>query len=260
MIQDFFSTLNTVKKVLAADFACQETDFEKYGITFCLARDLPGRRQFPYREKTMAMVSMGRGIIACCSQGRLAWTETRFSKLTRDEVYSASAIAVMNEYVKQDGQFMAGPDIKHICSKGIFKPFEPSSDIEISLVEDVKSLGLHGDNRFPNSLGHGANPHTPWMAAAVAKCGGQIAGVATVSADCDVMWQIGVDTLPEYRQRGIGKATVSAITAYLLEHGIVPYYSTLESNTASRAVAAALGYKPAWVELYARELKAEGGH
>jgi GNAT superfamily N-acetyltransferase len=260
MIQDFFLTLNAVKKVLAADFACRETDFEKYGITFCLSQELPGRRQFPYREKFLAMVSMGRGIIACCSQGRMAWAEARLSKLTRDEVYGAPAISLMNEYVKQDGQFMAGPDLKHICTKSIFQPYKPAGDIEINLVEDVKSLGLYGDKRFPNSLGHGANPHTPWMVAAVAKCGGQIAGVATASADCDVMWQIGVDTLPEYRNRGMGKAAVSAVTAYLLEHGVIPYYSTLESNTASRATAAALGYKPAWVELYARELKAEGGH
>jgi len=255
MIQDFFSTLNAVKKVLAADFACEENDFEKYGITFRLAEERPGRRQFPYREKSLAMVSMGRGIIACCSRGRMEWAEAKLSKLTRDEVYGAPAISMMDAYVKQDGQFMAGPNLKHICTKSIFQPFKPSDDIEITLVEDVKSLGLYGDKRFPNSLGHGAYPKTPFMVAAVAKCGGQIAGIAAAWADCDVMWQIGVDILPEYRKRGIGKATVSAVTEYLLEHGIIPYYSTNLSNTASRATAAALGFKPAWVELYSREIQ-----
>jgi GNAT superfamily N-acetyltransferase len=256
MIPDFFSTLNTVKKVLAADFACRESDFEKYGITFRLAKELPGRRQFPYREKSLAMVSMGRGIIACCSQGRMEWAEAKLSKLTRDEAYDAPAISMMDAYVKQDGQFMAGPDLKHICTKSIFRLFKPSDDIEINLVEDVKSLGLYADKRFANSLGRGSSTHTPLMVAAVAKLHGEIAGIASASADCDVMWQVGVDTLPEYRKRGIGKATVSAVTAYLLEHGVIPYYSTFLLNTASRATAAALGYKPAWVELYSRKNQA----
>jgi predicted GNAT family acetyltransferase len=65
-----------------------------------------------------------------------------------------------------------------------------------------------------------------------------------------------VDTLEPYRNRGIAKATVSAITQYILEHGVIPYYSTVETNAASRATAAALGYKPAWVELYARDQQA----
>jgi len=67
------------------------------------------------------------------------------------------------------------------------------------------------------------------------------------------MWQIGVDTMEPYRNRGIAKATVSAVTAYILEHGVIPCYSTFESNAASRATAASAGFKPVWVELYARE-------
>jgi predicted GNAT family acetyltransferase len=68
-----------------------------------------------------------------------------------------------------------------------------------------------------------------------------------------------VDTLPEYRKRGIGKATVSAVSKYILKQGIVPYYSTTMDNEASKSIALALGYKPAWVELYSREPKTEGG-
>jgi predicted GNAT family acetyltransferase len=72
------------------------------------------------------------------------------------------------------------------------------------------------------------------------------------------MWQIGVDTLPAYRNRGIGKAMVSAVTEYILNRGIIPYYSTNASNIASGRITDSLGYRPAWVELYSRELKTEG--
>ena len=259
MTPDFLSTLNAVKKVLAADFACEESDFDNTGVFIYQTKELPGRRDFPFRKNAFAAATMGRGIIISCSLERLGWADANLSGLTRNEVFAQPTIALMDSYVKQSGQCIAGPDLKHICTKSIFRPYKPEGDTKINLIEDVASLGLYGDKRFPNSLGHGANPQTPWMVAAVAKYGGQIAGIATASADCDVMWQIGVDTLPEYRKRGIGKAMVSAVTEYLLEHGVIPYYSTFESNTASRATAAALGYKPAWVELNARELKAEGG-
>jgi GNAT superfamily N-acetyltransferase len=260
MTQDFFSTLNDVKKVLAADFACEESDFDNAGVFVHQAKELPGRRDFPFRKNAFAAATMGRGVVIFCSLERLGWADANLSRLTRNDMFTQPTIALIDGYVKQAGQYMAGPDLKHVCTKSIFQPYKPAGGLEINLVEDVLSLGLYGDKRFPNSLGHGAYPKTPFMVAAVVKCGGQIAGIAAAWADCDVMWQIGVDTLPEYRRRGIGKAAVSAVTEYLLEHGVIPYYSTLESNTASRATAAALGYKPAWVELNARELKAEGGH
>jgi GNAT superfamily N-acetyltransferase len=255
MTPDFLSTLNTVKKVLASDFACEEKDFDNPGVVIHKAKKLPGRREFPFRKNIFAAATMGRGVVITCSLERLGWADANLSALTRNEVFTQPAISLIDSYVKQAGQCIAGPDLKHVCAKSIFKPYKPDGEIEINLVEDVRQLGIYGDQKFSNSLGRTGNPHTPLMIAAVASCGGKIAGAASASADCDVMWQIGVDTSPEFRRRGIGKAVVSAVTEFVLGHGIIPYFSTLESNTASRATAAALGFKPAWVELYARELK-----
>jgi GNAT superfamily N-acetyltransferase len=256
---DFLSALNTVKEVLTADFAGEASDFDNPGVFIHQAKERPERRRFPFRQKAFAVASMGRGVAVSCNLERLGWADANLSGLSRNDIFAPPAIALMDNYVKPAGQYIAGPDLKHICARSAFQPYKPAKGIEIDLVEDVLSLGLYGDKRFPNSLGHGAYPKTPFMVVAAAKCGGLIAGIAGAWADCDIMWQIGVDTLPEYRSRGIAKATVSAVTRYVLEHGVIPYYSTLESNTASRTTAAALGYQPAWVELNARELKAEGG-
>jgi len=254
--QDFYSTLNAVKKVLAADFACEESDFETPGVTVRLAEELPGRRRFPFREKAFSVVSMGRGVVVTCSEPRLEWAKTILSKLSRDDIFGAFAVSVMEAFVKPDGQYIAGPDLKFICSPDIFRPFAPDSGIKINLVEDVNALGLYGDKRFLNSLGYGSNPERLRNIAAVAKFNGEMAGIAAACADSDAMWQIGVDTLEPYRNRGIGKATVSAVTEYVLKKSNIPYYSTFEDNIASRALAGSLGFKTAWIELYAREKKA----
>jgi len=88
--------------------------------------------------------------------------------------------------------------------------------------------------------------------AAVAEYGGIIVGIAGASEDCELMWQIGVDVLPEFQSRGIGKALVGKLTRALFHEGIVPYYSASLSNMQSRQLAVSLGYWPAWIQIYAR--------
>jgi len=252
MTADFYAALNIVKKVLALDFACEENDFDKEGVFVHRTKALPGRRKFPFREKSLAVATMGRGVVVSCNGERLRWAETALSRLSRNEICSAPAAALMERYVNKEGQNIVGPDLKHICTQDIFVPFSTGKEVEIKLVEDVKLLGKIDFSLFPDCLGHSNNPN---RVAALARINGEITGMAAATADCDIMWQIGVDTLPDYRQRGIGKATVSAVTKYILKQGIVPYYSTFLSNIASRSIAISLGYRPAWVEMYSRELK-----
>jgi GNAT superfamily N-acetyltransferase len=197
---------------------------------------------------------MGRGVVVSCSLERLGWADANLSRLTRNDIFAEPAIKKINDFLQPDGQVVAGPDLKHICTCDIFKPFSPGSDIQMTITEDTGQLEQYNDDdRFLDTRGY---PNNPRRVAVFATVTGNIAGIATACADCDTMWQIGVDTLPEYRNRGIAKAMVSLLTAYVLDKGIIPYYSTVENNLESRAVAAALGYKTAWVEMYCRDIKA----
>ncbi len=53
---------------------------------------------------------------------------------------------------------------------------------------------------------------------------GKLVGLAACSADCEDMWQIGMDVLPEYRRKGIASAIVSNLAVEILERGKVPFY------------------------------------
>jgi GNAT superfamily N-acetyltransferase len=257
MISDFYSALNIVKKVLAADFACEESCFDEEGIFVCEARELPGRRRFPFREKSLTVATMGKGVVISCNAERLRWAKAALGKLSRNDLFYAPAILRMDRYVRRNRQFMAGPELKYVCVADSFVPFNTDKKVEILLFNDAERLEFYNDRRFPNSLNYSSNPR---RVAAIARCNGEIAGKAGASADCDFMWQIGIDTLPEYRQRGIGKALVSVLTQYIFEHGLVPYYSTNVSNIASQRIAGSLGYRPAWVELYSQEIHDESSH
>ena len=62
---------------------------------------------------------------------------------------------------------------------------------------------------------------------------GKLIGLAGCSADCDDMWQIGVDVLPEYRRKGIASALTSNLAVEIIERGKVPFYCCAWSNIRS---------------------------
>lgn len=78
---------------------------------------------------------------------------------------------------------------------------------------------------------------------------GRLIGLAGCSADCDGMWQIGVDVLPEYRRRGIASSLTSNLAAEILERGRVPFYCCAWSNIRSAKNAVKSGFLPAWAEM-----------
>jgi len=77
---------------------------------------------------------------------------------------------------------------------------------------------------------------------------GTLIGLSGCSADCDTMWQIGIDILPEYRRQGIASALTSHLAVEILERGIVPFYCCAWSNLSSVRNAIKSGFRPAWVE------------
>lgn len=79
--------------------------------------------------------------------------------------------------------------------------------------------------------------------------GNKLIGLAGCSADCDSMWQIGVDVLPEYRRQGIASALTSNLAVEILERGKVPFYCCAWSNIRSSKNAVKSGFVPAWVEM-----------
>lgn len=86
------------------------------------------------------------------------------------------------------------------------------------------------------------------MLAVGAYDGEKLIGLSGCSADCDTMWQIGIDVLPAYRKQGIAAALTSRLAVEVLQRGIVPFYCCAWSNLGSARNAIKSGFRPAWVE------------
>ena len=85
--------------------------------------------------------------------------------------------------------------------------------------------------------------------------GGKLVGLAGCSADCEDMWQIGVDVLPEYRRCGIASALTSRLALLILDEGKVPFYCCAWCNIRSARNAVKSGFRPAWNEMTVKSMQ-----
>ena len=74
------------------------------------------------------------------------------------------------------------------------------------------------------------------------------------SIPSDRMYQIGVDVLPEYRRKGVASAVTSRLALEILALDRAPFCCAAWCNIKSVRNAIRSGFRPAWVEITARDV------
>jgi RimJ/RimL family protein N-acetyltransferase len=136
----------------------------------------------------------------------------------------------------------------------ITKSREVNPDFDIKILIDDEVTSLYDDDRFHMALGYNSESERRDVIAVVGYKNGEVIGVAGASNDSDTMWQVGIDVIPDFRERGVAAVLTKIITNEILKLGIVPFYGTAWSNIASKNTAISSGYKSAWVELAATDI------
>jgi len=88
-----------------------------------------------------------------------------------------------------------------------------------------------------NAIQYDINHPRPDVIVIYAMWGNEVAAMAGSSADSSLMWQIGIDVSPKFRNKGLATSLVSNLAIMIMERGVVPYYGTASSNIESQAVA-----------------------
>jgi GNAT superfamily N-acetyltransferase len=83
--------------------------------------------------------------------------------------------------------------------------------------------------------------HSPVAAAFVS---GQPVSFCYAGAVTESLWDVSIDTLPEYRRRGYAALSVAYMTDHMQKHGRQPVWAALEENPASWQLARKLGFVP----------------
>lgn len=230
--------LKIVQSQLATDLNCTPDDLngEKDSFVFTEIKKNPGRRPFPRGEQHFEMLSMGSSIVVSASPDILNIVKPLLHSKDRDEAFSMPFVYGLGLYYL--------PDLAQI------KPFASSDGFIFEIVEQKDIPPLYQFEGFHNAVQYDVNHPRPDVLVTLAKKDGHIVGMAGASKDCAMMWQVGMDVLPDYRNYGLAAYLVNWLTLEILKRGYVPYYGTASSNIASQRVAHRAGYSPAWVCAY----------
>ena len=239
--------LQTAMNQSAIDLGCAPEDFLKSENVTVLSTAHPNARRYLKLPFSCNLVSYGNNIVASVSEPYREMVRKYIDVFPTEHCFETPNLHVLNRSLEQHGEkicFMAEyflPDIGRLtalpCSyklrvlgqKDFAELYLPQWSN--ALCEKRKHLDVIGVGAYDN---------------------GRLIGLAGASADCDTMWQIGIDVLPEYRRQGIASALTSRIALEILEKGIVPFYCAAWSNIRSVRNAIKSGFRPAWVEMTAK--------
>ena len=153
----------------------------------------------------------------------------------------------MNDALMEKGQKICFMAEYFLPDMNVLRPLDCFYELRILTQEDFVDLYLP---EWSNALCESRKHLDVLGVGAYDK--GKLIGLAGCSADCDTMWQIGIDVLPEYRRQGIASALTSRLAVEILRRGKVPFYCAAWCNVKSVRNAIKSGFRPAWVEMTAR--------
>ena len=231
----------------AKDLCANASDFEKRENVIVLSRINGDARKYLKLPFSCQLVSYGNNVVASVLPEYKEITESYINKYPTEHLFETPNLHVLNDALIAKGQkicFMAEyflPDVN------ILQPLDCPYELRILTQNDFADLylpewsnALCKDRKYLDVLGIGAYDN------------GKLIGLAGCSADCDTMWQIGIDVLPEYRRQGIASALTSRLAIEIINRGKVPFYCAAWCNVKSVRNAVKSGFRPAWVEMTAK--------
>ncbi len=234
----------------AIDESCNVDDFRKNENVVVTSRVNPDARKYLELPFYCNLVSYGNNIVASVNGEIVDIVENYINKYSVEHCFETPNIHILNDELQKRKMricFMAEyflPDIN------LLKILTCAFKIKNLTPDDFANLYLP---QWSNALCE-KRKHLDVMAVA-AFDGDKIIGLAGCSEDCDTMWQIGVDVLPEYRRNGIAAALTSRLAVETINKGKVPFYCAAWSNIKSVRNAIKSGFKLAWVEMTAKSFE-----
>jgi len=228
----------------AMDLNCKAEDFLQNNPVVVKFRLGPSAKRYYKEPIACNFVSYGNNVVASVKDDYREIVTEYINKFEFYHCFETPNMHWLDERLAKKGQricFMAEyylPDVNKL------QPLP--CDFELRILEPHDFLDLYKpewsnalckDRKELDVLGIGAYDRD------------KLIGLAGCSADADLMWQIGVDVLPEYRRKGIASALTSRLAIEILERGKVPFYCSAWSNIRSVRNAVKSGFIPAWVEM-----------
>ncbi len=241
------SLLETAMAQSSLELGCQPEDFLCGENKVVRSANNEGARKYLRLPFDCQLVSYGRNIVAAASSELMPTVGAYIGRYPVEHCFETPNLHALDDALMPFGYrscFMAEyflPDLRRLAPLGCPYPMRTLAR------EDFAALYLP---QWQNALCAARAEYD--ILCVGAYHGGELIGLAGASADCDTMWQIGIDVLPAYRRQGVAAALTSRLACEIIARGRVPFYCAAWSNIPSVRNAIRSGFRPAWVELTAK--------
>jgi GNAT superfamily N-acetyltransferase len=213
-----------------------------------LSNENPKARSYLKMPVFCNFASFGNNIVVSVSPNIAGFVSGYIKSKTIEECFTVPNIFILNDELQKHGWHISFCAVRTLPDTDMIEPIPCQYEMKILQAEDYSRL--YGKTEWGNAIGSGRRRHQDRIAIG-AYDGTKLIGLAGSSADCDTMWQVGVDVLPEYRRKGIASSLVTNLTVEILNMRFLPYSGYRWANVRSQKTQLAIGFKPTWVDMLA---------
>lgn len=243
------------------DYCCSLEQLNSTDNEYTIRQLQEGRRRFKKDDAVLKVLCINGKCIFSGTEEILKECREIFQDLNGawmsqyKYLYWLDDLLLQNKYFLEDLHHYYLPLGKELLTEEELDAMSQAYEVKWYEKEEIERF--RGDKRFEHAYSF-LSDAPDVLGIAVLK-DGEILGMAGASADSDIMWQIGIDVMPESKGRNIGPFITILLKREVLKRGKLPYYGTVESHIQSQKVAVKSGFFPFWAEINSAPLPMKKG-
>lgn len=200
------------------------------------------------KDTFFEIATFGKNAVIRSDESIYDWCVENFLTIPACDIMDGENLFLIESKLREFGKKLAGEHVRYLYldkNKVVYKP----SGFEYKIYNKSNMKVLYKNLGFDNALNYKDD-----VIALGAYFKNQLVALAGADDRLSNLWQIGIDTLPSYRNKGLASYLVKILANAIEKRGALPYYTTWSPNIASTTVALNAGFIPVWVEYYAENL------
>ena len=225
---------------------------EHFSKMMSVTPDVFNENKHHYNEtnKGFLMFTTGSNVVFKGYKKIIDYCKSRCDNEISGEIMDGSILFDIEKKLREDGYELEG---HHLV-------FEYIQDVSLELPEGYTTKVIpqseigeyHKYKEFDNAFSFNKEQD---VLAVAAFHNSKVVAMAACDNRVESSWQIGIDTLPEYRGKGLATYLVSNLAKEIVKHGKTPFYTTWGANIGSLKVAINSGFAPAASYYYTKKVK-----